>query len=320
MTRILWKKAFRDSYLLFVGCGSVLLLFCWIRVWIISDLGMARFKKILDSIPKSWQKILPVPVEELVSYPGQLAVTFEEPVVYLMMAIWCIARSSDVVSGQLGRGTMEMLLSQPVSRKQVFLTQTWVTLLGVIGLSFISYLGTYAGIATTSVTETAPPLEVPFLGLDIPFTSGTETIEVPMQEKVAPIRFLPAAVNYFGLGVFLVGFTTLMSSWDRYRWRTIAITVGFYILSTIVELLGMAVEGFEWVKFFTFFAAYEPIRFVSSASADSDLEWAWIIQDAEGAFLNVGPLGGTSILVLLGAIGIGIGTWIFCRRDLPAPI
>ena len=25
----------------------------------------------------------------------------------------------------------------------------------------------------------------------------------------------------FALGVFLVGFTTLMSAWDRYRWRTI---------------------------------------------------------------------------------------------------
>ena len=45
-------------------------------------------------------------------------VLYEEPMIYMIMTIWCVARSSDVVSGELGRGTMEILLSQPVSRRQ----------------------------------------------------------------------------------------------------------------------------------------------------------------------------------------------------------
>ena len=319
MNRTLWKKAFRDSYLLFLGCASVLFLFCWVRVWITSQLDMGQFQNILENLPKSFQKLAPVPIGQLFSYQGRIAVTYEEPVVYMMMTIWCIARSSDAVSGQLGRGTMEMLLAQPVSRKQVILTHSAVTLIGVVALAMIAYIGTSIGIQTTTVVEPRPPIKMPFVGIDIPLTGG-DPIETPMREKVTPACFIPAAVNYFGLGVFLVGFTTLMSSWDRYRWRTIGIAVGFYILSTILELLGLAVEGFQWVKAFTFFSAYEPIRFVSEAFDDPALEWAWVIRDAEGAIAKIGPLGGTSMLTLLGIAGIILGTVIFCRRDLPAPI
>ncbi len=262
--RALWKKAFYESSLLFLGCALVLYLFCWVRVWITSRLEMGRFQNILENLPESWQRLAPVPIKQLFSYEGRIAVTYEEPVVYLMMAIWCIARSSDAVSGGLGRGTMEMLLAQPVSRRQVISVHTTVTLIGVLLLATIAYLGTMTGVNTTTVVQAAPATEVPIFGFDIPFTGG-EPVDVPMNEIVAPETFLPAAVNYFGLGVFLVGFTTLMSSWDRYRWRTIGITVGFYVVSTILELVGLAVDGFGWVKHFTFFSAYEPIRFVSEA-------------------------------------------------------
>lgn len=297
----------------------MLYLFCWVRVWITSRLEMGRFQNILENLPDSWQKLAPVPIDQLFSYQGRIAVTYEEPVVYLMMAIWCIARSSDVVSGHLGRGTMEMLLAQPVSRKQIILTHTTVTLLGAFVLATLAFAGTYTGIQTTQVVEAAPPVELPFVGVNIPFTGGLP-VETPMAEKVSPHRFLPAAVNYFGLGVFLIGFTTLMSSWDRYRWRTIGLTVGFYIISTILELVGLAVEGFEWVKVLTFFSAYEPVRFVSESFSNPQLEWAWLIRNANGAVSNIGPLGGSGILIALGCFGIALGTTIFCRRDLPAPI
>lgn len=319
MNRALWKKAIYESSLLFLGCGIVLYMFCWVRVWITSRLEMGRFQNILENLPESWQRLAPVPIEQLFSYEGRIAVTYEEPVVYLMMAIWCIARSSDAVSGGLGRGTMEMLLAQPVSRRQVIGIHTAVTLIGVFLLAVLAYVGTMTGINTTIVSQAAPPAEIPIFGFDIPFTGG-EPVDTPMADIVTPQTFLPAAINYFGLGVFLVGFTTLMSSWDRYRWRTIGITVGFYVISTILELLGLAVDGMKWVKCLTFFSAYEPIRFVSEAVGDPDREWAWIIRDTAGAFESLGPLSYDAILICLGLMGIFLGAFIFCRRDLPAPL
>ena len=319
MNRALWKKAFRESWLLFAGCGIILYLFCWVRVWITSRLEMGRFQNILENLPESWQKLAPVPIDQLFSYEGRIAVTYEEPVVYLMMAIWCIARSSDAVSGGLGRGTMEMLLAQPVSRREVIGVHTTVTMLGVLLLATIAYAGTTTGIATTVVSELSKPVEVPLFGIDIPFTGG-EQVEVPMSEKVRPATFLPAAINYFALGTFLTGFTTLMSSWDRYRWRTIGIAVGFYVVSTILELVALAVDGFAWVKCLTFFGAYEPIRIVSEAVSFPEREWAWALRDSAGDFAGLGPLGLDAILIGLGAAGCLAAAVIFCRRDLPAPI
>lgn len=319
MSIALWKKAIRESYLLFGGCAVVLYLFCWVRVWITSRLEMGSFRNIIESLPDSWQRLAPVPIEQLFSYEGRIAVTYEEPVVYLMMAVWAIARSSDAVSGGLGRGTMEMLIAQPVSRRAIVGTHTAVTLIGVLLLATTAFCGTSTGIATTSVSELSQPFSIPGLGVSIPFTGG-EQVSVPMSEKVGAGRFLPAAVNYFALGFFLVGFTTLMSSWDRYRWRTIGITVGFYVVSVICELVGLAAEGFEWVKCLTFFSAYEPVRFVSEAVSYPEREWAWLVRDSAGAIYAFGPLGCNAVLIGLGVIGILGGTWIFCRRDLPAPI
>ena len=53
MNRTLIKKAIRESYLLFLGCGTILYIFCWVRVWITSRLEMGRFQNILESLPES---------------------------------------------------------------------------------------------------------------------------------------------------------------------------------------------------------------------------------------------------------------------------
>ena len=319
MNLALWKKAVRESYLLFLGCAVVLYSFCWIRVWITSRLEMDQFKNILESLPESWLRLLPVPVDQLFSYEGRIAVTYEEPIVYVMMAVWTIARSSDVVSGGLGRGTLEMLLAQPVSRRRVLLTHTTVTLCGAALLALIAYGGTYTGIQTTTVMVKSEPAKVPLLGIEIPLTAGPPQ-EKPMSTVVEPSVLLPAATNYFGLGVFLAGLTTLLSSCDRYRWRTIGITVGFYIVQTILEVIGLAVEGWGWIKGFTFFSAYEPIRFVSEVVRTPGARWAWVTTGADGSWTGLGPMGGNAILVGLGGIAIAAATVVFCRRDLPAPL
>jgi len=317
MNRALWKKAIRESYLLFLGCSSILYLFCSFHVWFNGKLEMGRFKKLVDNLPDFIQNLSPVPLEQLFSYEARVSIAYEEPVVYLMMAVWTIARSSDAVSGKLGRGTMEMLLAQPISRRQVIATHTAVTLIGALLLAIIALAGTTTGINTAEVLTTTEPSSV--FGVEIPFTGGQESM-VPMYEVVAPETFIPAALNYFSLGVFLTGFTTLMSSWDRYRWRTIGIAVGFYVISTILELLGTAVAGLSWVKNLTFFSAYEPIRFVCEAVQDPQREWALLVRDSQGVISELGPLGYDFVLIGLGLVGIITATIVFCRRDLPAPL
>ena len=53
-------------------------------------------------------------------------------------------------------------------------------------------------------------------------------MKLPMSDLMDPSVLAHASVNLFALGVMLAGFTTVMSSWDRYRWRTIGIVSGIY--------------------------------------------------------------------------------------------
>jgi ABC-2 type transport system permease protein len=320
MNLALWKKNVRESRLLFLCSAGLLFVFCWVRVWITGQLDMNRFRSILESLPASWLKLSPVPIDQLLTYHGRIAIIYEEPLVYLMMAVWSIARASDCVSGALHRGTMELLAAQPVSRLRILLTHSLVTLLGVGLLATAAHLGTWTGIATTSVHRDPQRWTLPLVGFKVPLPIQSPPRQIPMSQLVTPEAFLPAALNYASLGTFLTGLTTLLSSWDRYRWRTIGLAVAVYVVQTIFELVGLAVAGMEWMRRLTFFTAYDPIAFVGRSVQVPGAAWALLRFDEQHRWVDLGPVGYDLILVGLGLAGIAAAAIIFCRRDLPAPV
>jgi ABC-2 type transport system permease protein len=289
-------------------------------------LATDRFRAILEMLPRDWKRFFSVDLEWLITYPGRISLAYQELIVVLCVAIWCIARGSDVVSGELNRGTLEMLLAQPLSRGRILLTQAAVTLIGVAVLAAAAFGGTGAGVYTTAVKEElaprfAMPFYVPGVGSDVPLPFAQKvTHYTPMSEKVKMQLFLPATVNLFSLGVMIAGFSMLMSSWDRYRWRTIGIVTGVLIVQGILKIAGMASDETHWLKFLTILSAYEPETFVRVADLTPKFTWSFMIYDSSGTWTGFGPL--ASDLLLL---GVGLGSLvgaavIFAKRDLPAPL
>jgi ABC-2 type transport system permease protein len=318
----MWAKSIREAGPLWLGCAAMLYAFCWIRVWITSQVDMSQFRGILENIPESWQRLSPVPVEHLASYPTRIAMTYEEPLVYLAIAIWAVARSSDCVSGEIGRGTMEMLLAQPVSRLKVLLAPTAVTLVGLALLALVAWSGTWTGIACGSVQMNRPVgWTIPWFDIEIPLSDAPDRIEqVPMRELVNAHIFWPAIVNFFSLGFFLAGVGTFLSSCDRYRWRTIGLMGAIYVVQMIMELIALAVPGWSWLRYLTFFSAYEPIAITSRSLTNPFYAWCWIQWDQQGGWVAPGPMGYVAVLIGLGLIGFVAAVVVFQRRDLPAPL
>ncbi|MCO6456980.1 MAG: ABC transporter permease [Pirellulaceae bacterium] len=322
MNRSLLKKCLSESRLLLLACSLGLYLFCWLRCWVVGQFEMARFQAVLEQF-RDFERFSPVPFEQLFTFAGRVALTYDEPVVILCVSVWAISRGSDVVSGELGRGTMEMLLAQPVSRLQVLASQVSVTIAGVGLLCVFAWLGTATGIQTTTVKELGPPptWQVPGLGLKVPNPLAERgTVEVRLRDKVDVRVFVPAAFNLFCLGYFLAGLSTLMSSWDRYRWRTIGLVVGFYVLQLTMKIAGIASDSMAWLLRLTIFTAYEPEAFVSTAVNRPDEVWSVWIVDSQSRFQDLGPLGYDLILLVLGTLALVAAAVIFCRRDLPAPL
>lgn len=326
MSRALVKKCLRESRWLFCGCFLAIFGFCWLRVWMVSRLDTSRFKAIIDLLPGDWKKFSSVDMDWLITYSGRISLAFDEPIVVFCVSIWAIARGSDAISGELNRGTMEMLLAQPVSRLRVLWTQSLLTVVGVCLLGSSAWLGTYLGIQTNYAKEEVQPvwnlpIPLPFVGKEIPRPwAKTETRYTHMTQKVDAAVFWPAAVNLCCLGIFWAGFATLISACDRYRWRTIGITVAIYVVQMALKLIGMGSTDWHWLLDFSIFAAYEPEAIAYVATTSPSHTWNLMLDQPIGKMSYFGPLSYHLLMAVLGSVAYAASAIVFHRRDLPAPL
>lgn len=317
---ILVRSYIKQALLLFVSLAAALFAFAWVRVWVVSLLDMGRFQTILEQF-RDFEKFAPISFDSLFTYQGRVGLTFDEPIVILCTVIWCISRGSDVVSGELGRGTMEMLLSQPISRAQLLWSHAVVAVGGLALLCAMVWFGIAIGVATTTVDETVPPpsLEVPFLGWNIPLqVTEPETESFLLSERVDTRAFAAATFNLFAFGFFILGLSTLLSSLDRYRWRTVGVVMAIYVLQLVMFGLGKAAESLSWLKGMSFFNCYRPQK-LSSLVAKGDFSASWsVLETMPDSMLP--PLVYSLILIAMGAVCYVLAAKRFTTRDLPAPL
>ena len=254
----IWKKSWGDQRGLVLAMAALWAAFPWIYLWLSAQIPMPAFHDVLlRAIPEDWQKLSGVPFSEVATYAGRVALAFVDPVVVLAATEWGITRGSDAVSGQVERGTMEMLLAQPVTRRAVFVTQAFATTVGAAVLCSVLLASVWTAVSFG-----------------------------PWAGKVEPERFVPAVLNVFGLMVCMAGITACVSAADSYRWRTIGILCGFYVFSILAKLVGRMSGAFGWAGYLSVFNAYEPQRLVGG-TAD-----AWrLLAVYDGVLLGVGVVG-----------------------------
>ncbi|MEM6778613.1 MAG: ABC transporter permease subunit [Planctomycetota bacterium] len=314
------RKNMGQSALLFGSLAVALFGFGWVRVWVVKLLDMSQFQTILEQF-RDYEKFAPIEFDALFTYTGRVGMTFDEPIVILCTVIWCIARGSDVVSGELSRGTLEMLLSQPISRARFLLSHATVSVGGLALLCLTLWAGVGTGITTTTLTETIPPpsVTVPLLNITVPLsTAEPEVIQVPMIDRVDPRTYTASVFHLFAFGFFLLGLTSLFSSMDRYRWRTIGFVMTVYVIQLVMYGLGKAAESLSFLQSMAFFNCYKPQK-MTELVRDGDLwsPWNWQEPISNGW---LPPIAYPMILLTLGIVAYAVAIWHFHRRDLPAPL
>jgi ABC-2 type transport system permease protein len=251
----IWKRTWGDQRALVLALAALWVAFPWIYISLSAQIQMSAFQDVLlRAIPQEWQKLSGVPFSEVATHTGRVALAFIDPVVVLAATVWGITRGSDAVSGQLERGTMEMVLAAPVGRVAVFLTQALATTLAALLLVGVLLLGVTTAVAFG-----------------------------PWAGEVQPARFVPAAANVFGLMVCMAGITACVSAADSHRWRTIGILCGFYVFSILAKLVGRMSESLSWVGYLSVFNAYEPQRLVFGG-----LESWQLLARYDGVLLGIG--------------------------------
>ncbi len=299
MNLALWEKSLRDAFWLLLACATIMFAFLWLFVYTTSFVTASAFFEFMAELPDETQNLFGISLKEAASWRGRLALGFVDPTVVVISAIWAIARGSNSVSGPLDRGTMEMLLAQPISRISILTAHSVVTILGAAVLAVAAWCGLRAGIATVSVEESR------WMGL---YTFGFYTEEVPLADLIDARPYWFGAFNLFSLTVLAAAIATLVSACGRYRWRTIGIMGGFYFIQIIMKVAALAAEHLDWLFYGTFMGAYWPqILAVEAAKEMPNAAWSLTLQY-------------NGILLGIAAICLVAAGLIFQRRDLPAPL
>lgn len=164
---------------------------------------------------------------------------WNHPFFLILVAMWAIVRGSAAVAAEVERGTMDLLLSRPVSRGTYLASRVIVALAGFGVLA----MGLAAG-ATIAVRY--------------------NTLRVVPE---AGTLFGPA-VNLAALGLPIYGYSVLASSMDHVRWRPTWIGSCLTLAGLIANVIAMQPVFADawwkpWLQRASIFSAYNPVEVVT---------------------------------------------------------
>jgi len=294
MTRVLFFKLLRDLRLTFIAVFALLFLFelLWSRVTYVISVKLFELPDFRGMFPLIEKAIFDGPGKIVQSLMGgdqidirraidMASIGFVHPVIQTILCIWAVGRASGAIAGEIDRGTMELLLAQPVPRNRILLAHFLVDLVTIPLLCLAMWLGSFTGLNLMGLVDNADP-----------------------KMHVDPARFLPALLSIGFLVYSLSGITLWVSSLSRFRYQALGLAVFGTLLMFLVNLLGQLWEPigvFRPLTVFYYFNAQPMIL---------DPEWYSHVS----VWLRLG------VLAVLGTVGYGLALWTFTRRDIPAPL
>lgn len=236
----LLRKHFHDArWTLFLSAAALFSL-GWLFVFVTS-LNETEILKALSSDAEAnryrWMRSMGM-VEEASSVSIMMAF-WAHPFIILTLAMWAIGRGSSAVGAEVERGTLDLILSRPVSRTSYLASHICIGLFGLFFLALSLAVGARVGVAYNVLRQ--PP--------------SFSTLIQP-------------AINLAVLGMPIYGYTLLVSALDHVRWRSTMIGSVLTLAGFIALVISMipVMQKYEWrvwLERFSIFKLYNPVRVVS---------------------------------------------------------
>jgi len=304
MTWVLVRKLLRDIFLAWAVVGVLAFLFqiLWSRITmrvtqqILAALGAQglspqRIMQILlnqdqqgQSREMMGQMVQAIIGGDNISFERAndlMSISYVHPLVLTILSIWAIGRAANAIAGEIDRGTMELLLAQPIRRAQVIFAHLCVDAIVIPTLCAAMWIGTYCGTWWMGSQDAA--------GI----------------QKVEPWRFVPALLCVSLLTFAVSGVTMAISSLGRSQARVWGYAITLFLVMFLINVFGQIwPDSLEWARPLTIYYHYQPQALIKAEPWHS----------ASGVWFHLGVLAG------VGLAGYGVALTIFCQRDLPAPL
>jgi ABC-2 type transport system permease protein len=252
--------------------------------------------KVFEGPGKLLQSLLGGENIDITSSRDALTIGYVHPVTQAILCIWAVGRAAGAIAGEIDRGTMELLLAQPVPRHRLILAHLYVDSITIPLLCLSLWAGNWLGWLVVGVHEKGP---------DSPL--------------ISPMIFLPALANAAALMFALSGFTLWLSSRGRFRGRVLGAAVFIVLVEFLVNLIGQLWEDVQCLRPFTVFFYYQPQQIILKGNWVASLHFTW--SSSKGGL--AGWTYSMDVIILLVTVGVTcylLALRKFCTRDLPAPL
>jgi ABC-2 type transport system permease protein len=295
MTRVLYFKLLADKRV-FLGVICLLLLafqMLWAHVYwrisgdILKQLTDAKVDPdkvrniVFQGSGKTVQALMGGEDIKIENAEDMMSIGFVHPLVLTILSVWAIGRAASAIASEIDRGTMELLLAQPIRRSQVILAHLLVDLTAIPLICLSIWLGNWLGTW--------------LVGLQ-----GLKAANL----HVDPVRFVPGLLNVGLLVLALSGYTMLLSAAGRFRNQVLGLAIVITLVQFIINVIGQLWDKMDWMRPGTVFYHYQPQPMILKD------DWASLGQ----TWLHLG------VLLAVAAAGYLLAWWKFCKRDLPAPL
>jgi ABC-2 type transport system permease protein len=367
MTWVLVRKLLRDVRTALIVVGLFLALFqcLWAKI---TERVLGQLAPFLFGLADA-SGLVPQDVEEVVFQgPGRIlrsliggetitldramdmmSIGYVHPLMQTLFCIWAIGRAAGAIAGELDRGTLELLLAQPLPRSRLVLAHLIVDLITIPLLALSLWAGSSLGAWLVSPIQiqpielagkakpppSQPPEKKPAYIVEFgpfkmrlespagaggndqrgasPHVSGQADEAMRERLKIESLRFGPALVVVAALMFAVSGLTLLLSAVGRFRWRVLGLAVLLVLVQFLINLLGQMWEVLAPLRPLTVFYYFQPQQVILSGN------WYVTLREWNGGTpLARVPMVG--VLAGVGLAGYGLALWVFTRRDLPAPL
>lgn len=175
------------------------------------------------------------------SVPGALTLGVQHPFLIAIIGVIAAGSSAAAIAGERQRGTLEVLLARPISRRAVYLS-VLVALASLVALLVFALLvGMVLGLAVHGLTS-----DVDLTAMPLVFANGA---------------LLWGAFATFGLAASI--------SFDR-EGPALGLSIGFLVLNYFIEILGSLWSEVDWSQEYSLFHHFQPQEILTGATDPMD--------------------------------------------------
>ncbi|MBN1817822.1 MAG: hypothetical protein JW828_10710 [Sedimentisphaerales bacterium] len=178
---------------------------------------LLRFIELLPPIVKSTLGGQALQADNL---PALIAIGYNHPFVLTLYMLFAVAVPTGLLTGEVQKGTMELVLSHSVTKIQVYICTAFLTIFGMMALVLIMFTGT---VAATSLYDFGEPIPL-FRFFQTAVNGGLCAGAVGAVSLLSGASFrrrgtaVGLAVAYIMINYFIVIFTEW---WPRMKWLNV---------------------------------------------------------------------------------------------------